>query len=123
MYAELSYAQPELENLENFLRQDYNLAESFESHDQDLSSCKQVYDDLWANLNQSPQRKTLIIHAFAGHASMLNGLQALLVNEINAQSRFYERLPVEELVTATASKFPCSYNIAVFACCREPFKT
>ena len=84
MYAELSYAQPELENLENFLRQDYNLAESFQSHDQNLSDCKQVYDDLWANLNQSPQRKTLIIHAFTGHASMLNGLQALLVNEINA---------------------------------------
>ena len=54
MYAELPYSLPEAENLEKFLRQDYNLSESFQSHDQDLSSCKKVYEDLWANLNQSP---------------------------------------------------------------------
>ena len=54
MYAELPYSLPEAENLEKFLRQDYNLSESFQSHDQDLISCKKVYEDLWANLNQSP---------------------------------------------------------------------
>ena len=123
MYCALPYAKPELENLENFLRQQYSLSQSFQSHDQDLASCKKVYEDLWANLSENQQKKTLVVHAFTGHAAMLNGLQALLVNEINAQSRFYERLPVEELVTATASKFPNSYNIAVFSCYREPFKT
>ena len=61
----------------------------------------------------------LTIFLFAGHGIMKDGMQCLVLNEFDPETGFYKLLPVEEKIRLYGTVFPNSYNIAIFACCRE----
>ena len=61
----------------------------------------------------------LTIFLFAGHGIMKDGMQCLVLNEFDTQTNFYKLLPVEDKIRLYGTVFPNSYNIAIFACCRE----
>ena len=45
----------------------------------------------------------------------------VLVNSINKKIGFYEKWGIEYEIRDRASKYPNTYQIALFACCREIF--
>ena len=68
---------------------------------------------------KAENKNTLLIHIFAGHGVLSDGMQTLLVNEFDKRKKFYKQFPAERLVRFLAEKCPNTYNIAIFACCRE----
>ena len=50
---------------------------------------------------------------------VVGGVQKLLVNEFNKEPTFYKMVGPEDDIRGIAQKFRNSYQIAVFACCRE----
>ena len=50
-----------------------------------------------------------------------DGRQVILVNQINQSKGFYTMFGVEENVRNLAQMFKNSYNVVVYACCREIF--
>ena len=42
-----------------------------------------------------------------------------MINEYDARTSFYKRFPAEDLIRSLADTYKNSYNIAIFAFCRE----
>ena len=83
---------------------------------------------------QNDKRKTLYFHFFSGHGAQKKGLQTVLVNEhekwdkvqdgredkpYDEYNHFYRRFMAEFEIRDLANKFPHSYHIGVFVCCRD----
>ena len=80
-----------------------------------------VYYEIAKLLQEGKQNKInyLTIFLFAGHGIMKNGTQCLVLNEFDENTKFYKLLPAEDKIRLFGMSFQNSYNIAVFACCRE----
>ena len=72
-------------------------------------------------LQENPEKKTVIFYGFACHGIAENGKQTVLVNTFNKSTGFYRFWPVEINVRDWASKYHNSYHVVFFACCREPY--
>ena len=58
-----------------------------------------------------------MIHAFAGHGIEIDGLQCLILNELDEDDSSFCKVYKAELEIRTlAAKFPASYHIAIFGC-------
>ena len=64
----------------------------------------------------------LVFYAFAGHGMQVDGEQVLLINQLNTRTSFYEWWAAESDIRRFAEKFPNTYLVAIFACCREIFR-
>ena len=64
----------------------------------------------------------LVFYAFAGHGMQVDGEQVLLINQLNTKKGFYEWWAAEYDIRRLAKKFPNTYLVAIFACCREIFR-
>ena len=61
----------------------------------------------------------LLIFFFAGHGVLLEGSQAILLNEYDKRSGFYKLKKVEAKLRSLAETFPNAYVVGIFACCRQ----
>ena len=52
---------------------------------------------------------------------MMDGSQIVLINEYDPTIGFYKRWGVENDIRSSAQKNPNTYQLAIFACCREIF--
>ena len=65
------------------------------------------------------EEKIAIIWVFACHGGMQNGLQTVIVNQYCRKTRYYKLWHVENLIRQLARKYPSSFHVGIFACCRE----
>ena len=70
-------------------------------------------------LRENPNEKILIVFILAGHGMQMAGKQVVLLNEFNRGTAFYKFWGIEGQIRATAELFPNSYQIGIFACCRQ----
>ena len=73
---------------------------------------------LKAGKEKQPRTNYLVVCLFACHGILKDGLQYVVFNEFDKRAQFYKMMKVEFLLTDFASKFPNSYIIGIFACCR-----
>ena len=71
--------------------------------------------------NRVDKTNYLLIFFFAGHGVLLEGSQAILVNEFDKRSGFYKMKKVELKLRTLAESFPNAYVVGIFACCRQYF--
>jgi hypothetical protein len=79
----------------------------------------QILKKLVAGRKKSPQEEFLIIHTFAGHGVQDAGTQWLLHNEWDKSRKFYKMFAAENKLRMLAQEFQNSYQIGIFACCRQ----
>ena len=91
----------------------------FVRHNTKETELAKTYRELAKILKSDLNKKTLIVHLFAGHGVQLDGQQAILINEHDRRINFYKRFPAEKHVRHLADSYYNSYNICLFACCRE----
>ena len=49
----------------------------------------------------------------------MNGLQTVIVNQYCRKTRYYKLWHVENHIRQLARKYPSSFHVGIFACCRE----
>ena len=64
---------------------------------------------------------SLLMHCFAGHGMCKDGRQVLLINQFDANSKFYKVAPSEIEIRNLAKLYRQTYHFCVYACCREIF--
>ena len=79
----------------------------------------QILRKLVAGRKKSPQEDYLVIHTFAGHGVQDQGTQWLLHNEYSKERQFYKMFGAENKLRMLAQEFQNSYQIGIFACCRQ----
>ena len=52
----------------------------------------------------------------------LDGEQVLVINQCNEKIGYYDWWNVEYDIRTMAGKFPNTYSVAIFACCREIYR-
>ena len=52
----------------------------------------------------------------------MDGEQVLVINQCNEKIGYYEWWNVESDIRTMAGKFPNTYSVAIFACCREIYR-
>ena len=52
----------------------------------------------------------------------IDGEQVLVVNQCKKNSGYYDWWNVEAHIRLMAKKYPNTYSVAIFACCREIYK-
>ena len=62
-----------------------------------------------------------IFYAFAGHGIQRDGEQLLVINEFF--NGFYRFWNTENDIRVMAKKYPNTYSLAIYACCREIYST
>ena len=70
----------------------------------------------------NPEKKILIVFALASHGMQDSGRQVVLLNDFNAKKGFFNTWQVEHDIRDRASAYKNTYQIAIFACCREHFR-
>ena len=75
--------------------------------------------DIKRRIEKNPDKKYLVIYVLAGHGMITAGKQVMLMNEYNDKTGFYKFYGVEAMVRTNSQRFPNSYSICLFACCRE----
>ena len=93
-----------------------------------------AYLKIRKKLEADKKTKTLFFHIFSGHGVQKNSLQTVLVNEhekwdkvddgrenkaYDEYNHFYRRFMAEFEIRDIANKFPHSYHIGIFVCCRD----
>ena len=68
---------------------------------------------------KNPDKNFLICYCFACHGMHYNGRQIVILNEYDSKTKFYKYFNIENRIRFIAEDFRNSYQIAVFACCRE----
>ena len=66
-----------------------------------------------------PQVNYFIIWLFAGHGFVKNGMQTMLMNYFDNETRFYKTLAAECMVKDLAHRYSNSYVLAIFSSCRH----
>ena len=69
-----------------------------------------------------PDSKILVFYACAGHGMQMDGEQVLVINACNERIGFYDWWNVESDIRRMAKKYPNTYSVAIFACCREIYR-
>ena len=83
-----------------------------------LSKLAEIRAKLLEGKEATPQVNYLLIFFFAGHGLLKDGGQAVLYNEFNSRTKYFRTLKIEDVLRDWAFKFPNSYVIGIFACCR-----
>ena len=79
--------------------------------------------DLNKVAKKNPDKNILIIFAIAAHGMQDSGRQVVLLNDFDEKTGFYRRWQIEFDIRDRAKDYRNTYQIAVFACCREHFRT
>ena len=69
-----------------------------------------------------PDGKILVFYACAGHGMQMDGEEVLIINSFNESIGYYDWWNVESDIRRMAGKYPNTYSVAIFACCREIYK-
>ena len=88
----------------------------------DKKEINDVRKDLKNRAEGNPESKILIFYACAGHGMQIDGEQVLVVNQCNVRYGYYEWWNIEGDIRRMAKKFPNTYSVAIFACCREIYR-
>ena len=89
--------------------------------DPSMKDCREIITDLQRLCKKHPQEIVFAFSCYACHGMIQDGRQVILVNQINQSKGFYTMFGVEENVRNLAQMFKNSYNVVVYACCREIF--
>ena len=87
----------------------------------DKKVINKVRGDLKKRAEANPDRKMLIFYGFAGHGMQVDGEQVVIINQLNKRTGFYEWWAVEADIRLMAKKYSNTFNVGIFACCREIF--
>ena len=68
---------------------------------------------------KEPDTSVFIVYLFACHGVQREGKQCAVVNEYDKRTGFYRLYPAEDDVRRLSKKYPNSYHLVFFACCRE----
>ena len=82
---------------------------------------KEVFSRLKAGKNASPKVNYLVIVFIAGHGILKDGGQLILLNEFNKLAGYYKTYKIEDELRWMSKKFPNSYIVGIFACCRQVY--
>ena len=69
-------------------------------------------------IGNEPDKNFCVFMLTAGHGLLMEGGQALVINEYNVKTRFYKLLRIENWIRTMAKQYRNTYFIGVFACCR-----
>ena len=83
--------------------------------------CEKQYKELKQRLSENSDVNHLVFHVFAGHGWQRDGLQRLLINEFDVKQKTYKDFPAEECIRKISSDCKNSYNVGIFACCRQGY--
>ena len=67
-------------------------------------------------------KKQVYFFFVASHGIDKASQQHIVLNQFNKSDEFYKLVNIEDKIRILSKSFTQSYNIAVFACCRELFK-
>ena len=70
-------------------------------------------------LKANPQTKYLIVYTLASHGMNVDGQQVIVLNQFKKSTGFYYTFPFEAKIREIGREFANSYQIGIFACCRE----
>ena len=87
----------------------------------DKNVVNKVRADLKKHAKANPDLKILFFMAFCGHGVQVDGEQVLLINCLNKRTKFFEWWAAEADIRLIAKKFPNTFSVGIFACCRELF--
>ena len=68
---------------------------------------------------KQPMEKYLILFLFAGHGLLKQGMQEMVYNEFDNNTKFYKMYKAEKKLRLYAEIYPNAYVIGIFACCRQ----
>ena len=90
------------------------------------STLKDIHD-LHRNINsrarENPDDRILIVFVLAAHGQIKDGKQVVVLNEFNKKEGRFNSWSAEESIRDRAKIHPNTYQICIFACCREVFRT
>ena len=82
---------------------------------------KRVRSSIAKRLQSNPDKTFLLLYAFAGHGIQRAGKQFIVINTFDPQTGFYKMWGIEYEIRRSAQLNRNSYQIGLFACCREVF--
>ena len=77
-----------------------------------------ITNRLEAGIQVAPRVNYLIIWIFAGHGIVKDGMQSMLLNQFDSETKFYKMLAAEGMVRDLANRYPNAYMLAIFSSCR-----
>ena len=84
-----------------------------------LKKIIEVMTSIRMRMKENPDKNFLVIYVLAGHGMICDGKQVVLLNEYSSFSGFYKFWGIESDVRDIAHNFANSYQICLFACCRN----
>ena len=116
------HAEEECDDAKQALIRQFNIRDQdiIELKNGSLQKCISTYADLTAKLKENKSQRVLIFHILAGHGSLKDKNQSLILNRYDQKTSFYERFEAEKAVKQIAIQCPNTYSIAVFGNSREP---
>ena len=85
----------------------------------DMTQISQMRSTLKKRAMNNPDRRMAIFYAFAGHGIQIDGQQYVIVNEFVPKQGFYRMWNTEDDIRVMSTKYPNTFSVAVYACCRE----
>ena len=86
-----------------------------------FSVLEKYYKQIDEILNGNKDKNYLVIHLFACHGIHKNGTQYVVLNEYDDDTEFYKLFAAEDKIRNFADTHPNSYQVSIFACCRDLF--
>ena len=87
--------------------------------DPTLEQIDEVIRHIRDRINRYKKRKFVIVFVVTGHGVTNLGKQAVLLNEFNKETGYYNHWAAEEDILNIAKEFSNVYVIGFFCCCRE----
>ena len=100
----------------------YILNKDLENYNITHKQCNNIFKNLCKRLIKAPGQKTFIIMFWAGHGMSLDASQVFVLNEFNKKIQFYKTFAAEKKIRVIANSMKNSYQLSIFACCRELYK-
>ena len=89
------------------------------NNDATIKKVNKVMANIHRRIKENKQTRYFVIYVLASHGMVNGGQQMIVLNEFNKASGFYKIFGIEAKIRLIASECPNSYQIALFACCRE----
>ena len=80
-----------------------------------------VFEEIDQTFIENQNKRYVIFYLFACHGIHKEGTQYVAINELDAETGFYQLFDAEKKIRDFAETYPNSYHIAIFACCRQLF--
>ena len=88
------------------------------SYAQVIKVFRLITNRLEAGVRVTPRVNYLVIWIFAGHGIVKDGMQNMLLNQFDSESKFYKMLAAESMVRDMANRYSNAYMLAIFSSCR-----